>query len=101
MKDSEIYGYELNLDDIIPLILNPQTTAQSAPKFPAVERDLSILVDKEVTNQAVEDVIKANGGKYLYNLRIIYVYRGSHIAEDKKSFAYRLTFLNENDTLTD
>ena len=101
MKDSEIYGYELNLDDIIPLILNPQTTAQSAPKFPAVERDLSILVDKEVTNQAVEDVIKANGGKYLYNLRIIDVYRGSHIAEDKKSFAYRLTFLNENDTLTD
>ena len=101
MKDSEIYGYELNLDDIIPLILNPQTTAQSAPKFPAVERDLSILVDKEVTNQAVEDVIKANGGKYLYNFRIIDVYRGSHIAEDKKSFAYRLTFLNENDTLTD
>ena len=101
MKDSEIYGYELNLDDIIPLILNSQTTAQSAPKFPAVERDLSILVDKEVTNQAVEDVIKANGGKYLYNLRIIDVYRGSHIAEDKKSFAYRLTFLNENDTLTD
>jgi len=34
-------------------------------------------------------------------LRIIDVYRGSHIAEDKKSFAYRLTFLNENDTLTD
>ena len=101
MKDSEIYGYELNLDEIIPLILHPHTIAQSAPKFPAVERDLSILVDHDVTNQAVEDVIKANGGKYLNNLRIIDVYRGSHIAEDKKSFAYRLTFLNENDTLTD
>ena len=101
MKDSEIYGYELNLDVIIPLILNSHTTAQTAPKFPAVERDLSILVDQEITNQAVEDVIKENGGKYLHDLRIIDVYRGSHIAEDKKSFAYRLTFLNENDTLTD
>ena len=101
MKGNEIYGYELDLDIIVPLILNPQTTAQTAPKFPAIERDLSILVDQDVTNQTVEDVIKANGGKYLHALRIIDVYRGSHIADDKKSFAYRLTFLNENDTLTD
>ena len=101
MKGNEIYGYELDLDIIVPLILNPQTTAQTAPKFPAIERDLSILVDQDVTNQTVEDVIKANGGKYLHDLRIIDVYRGSHIADDKKSFAYRLTFLNENDTLTD
>ena len=101
MKGNEIYGYEIDLDTIVPLILNPQTTAQTAPKFPAIERDLSILVDQDVTNQTVEDVIKANGGKYLHDLRIIDVYRGSHIADDKKSFAYRLTFLNENDTLTD
>ena len=101
MKGSEIYGYELDLDTIVPMILNPQTTAQTAPKFPAVERDLSILVDQDTTNQAVEAVIKENGGKYLHDLRIIDVYRGSHIADDKKSFAYRLTFLNENETLTD
>ncbi len=101
MRGSELYGYELDLETLVPLIINPHTTAQTAPKFPAVERDLSILVDQEITNQAVEDVIKANGGKYLNSLRIIDVYHGSHIAENKKSFAYRLIFLNENDTLTD
>lgn len=98
---AQIYGYELNLDAIIPLIISPKTSAHAAPKFPAIERDLSILIDQDTTNQAVEDIIKANGGKYLHDLQLIDVYQGSQIDKSKKSFAYRLTFLNEKNTLTD
>ncbi|BDR60724.1 phenylalanine--tRNA ligase subunit beta [Lactobacillus xylocopicola] len=101
LSGSELYGYELDLDTIIPMILNPKTVAHTAPKFPAVERDLSILVDQEIVNQKIESVINASGGKYLYDLRVIDVYQGPHIADDKKSIAYRLTFLNEQDTLTE
>ncbi|MDF7639149.1 phenylalanine--tRNA ligase subunit beta [Lactobacillus sp. ESL0791] len=100
LSGAELYGYELNLDAIIPLIPT-KTVAQPAPKFPAIERDLSILVDEKVNNQKVEDIIRANGGKYLVRLRVIDVYQGSHIENNKKSLAYNLTFLNKEDTLTD
>ena len=100
LRGAELYGYEINLDTIIPM-LTKGMTAVPAPKFPAIERDLSLLVDKEITNQEVENVIKSNAGKYLVDLKVIDVYEGSHIAIGKKSFAYNLTFLNRKDTLTD
>lgn len=99
-RGSEIYGYELDLDKIIPM-LTQGMTAKAAPKFPAIERDLSVLVNKDVTNQEVENIIKKNAGKYLVTLKVIDVYAGDHIEADKKSLAYNLTFLNEKDTLTD
>lgn len=101
LNGAQLYGYELDLTEIIPLIINPKTVSKPAPKFPEVERDLSILVEKSVTDQAVEEIIKANGGKYLHSLRVIDVYQGSHIDSDKKSLTYGLTFMNELDTLTD
>lgn len=100
LRGAELYGYEINLDAIIPM-LTKGMTAQPAPKFPAIERDLSLLVNKDVTNQEVENVIKSNAGKYLVDLKVIDVYEGSHIEPGKKSIAYNLTFLNRKDTLTD
>ena len=100
LRGSEIYGYELDLDKIIPM-LSKGMTAKPAPKFPAISRDLSILVNKDVDNQEIENVIHANAGKYLVDLKVIDVYQGSHIESGKKSLAYNLTFLNEKDTLTD
>ena len=100
LRGSELYGYEIDLDTIIPM-LTKGVTAVPAPKFPAIQRDLSLLVDKPVTNQEIENVIKSNAGKYLTALKVIDVYEGSHIEVGKKSIAYSLTFLNRKDTLTD
>ena len=100
LRNAELYGYEINLDAIISM-LTKGMTAVPAPKFPSIERDLSLLVDKEVTNQEVENVIKSNAGKYLTGLKVIDVYEGAHIDSGKKSLAYSLTFLNRKDTLTD
>ncbi|WP_251716909.1 phenylalanine--tRNA ligase subunit beta [Lactobacillus agrestimuris] len=100
LRGAELYGYELDLD-VLDEHLQKGMTAKAAPKFPSIERDLSILVKSDVTNQEVENVIKSNAGKYLNDLHVIDVYSGSHIEEGKKSLAYNLVFLNENDTLTD
>lgn len=100
LRGSELYGYEIDLDTIIPM-LTKGVTAVPAPKFPAIQRDLSLLVDKPVTNQEIENVIESNAGKYLVDLKVIDVYEGSHIAAGKKSISYNLTFLNREDTLTD
>ncbi|MDD6420858.1 MAG: phenylalanine--tRNA ligase subunit beta [Lactobacillus delbrueckii] len=96
----EIYVYELNLDALLPLMAKG-VKSKPAPKYPAVQRDLSILVDEDVTNAQVESCIKENAGKYLISVEVIDVYQGAHLAAGKKSLAYRLTFLNEAETLTD
>ena len=48
--------------------------AKAAPKFPAIERDLSLLVPNDVTNAQIEAQIKLNGGKYLYDIRVRHYY---------------------------
>lgn len=101
LRGHDVYGYELDLDTLIPL-LSSGLTAKAAPKFPAISRDLSLLVDKNISNQEVEAVIQKSAGKYLHRLEVIDLYAGSHLEDkSKKSLSYSLTFLNEKDTLTD
>ncbi len=100
LRGSEIYVYEIDLDAIVSM-LHKGMKAKAAPKFPAIERDLSLLVPNDVTNAQIEAQIKLNGGKYLYDIRVIDVYAGSQIESGHKSISYSLTFLNEKDTLTD
>ena len=100
LRGSEIYGYEIDLDTIVSM-LHKGMKAKAAPKFPAIERDLSLLVPNAVTNAQIEAQIKLNGGKYLHGIQVIDVYAGSQIEAGHKSISYSLTFLNEKDTLTD
>ena len=100
LRGSEIYGYEIDLDTIVSM-LHKGMKAKAAPKFPAIERDLSLLVPNAVPNAQIEAQIKLNGGKYLHDIQVIDVYAGSQIEAGHKSISYSLTFLNEKDTLTD
>ena len=100
LRGSEIYGYELDLDKIVPM-LHKGMKAQPAPKFPAISRDLSVLVSDDITNAQIVDQIKQSAGKYLTKVEVIDVYAGAQIENGKKSISYSLTFLNPKDTLTD
>lgn len=100
LRGKELYGYELNLDLILPL-MDGETKSMPAPKYPSVERDMSLLVAENITSDEVANVIRENAGKYLVKLDVIDVYQGKHIEAGKKSLAYKLTFLNEKETLTD
>ena len=94
------YVLQLNLQ----LILDQKQASlvsQSAAKYPAVERDLALIVDHQVTNSDISDLIKSNGGKYLSDVQIFDVFTGEVIGLKKKSLAYRLHFKNPAATLTD
>ncbi|MGB9662978.1 MAG: phenylalanine--tRNA ligase subunit beta [Moorellaceae bacterium] len=71
------------------------------PRFPAVERDLAVVVPEEITAEEVLQVILSAGGSYLKDCRLFDVYRGEQIASGHKSLAYTLTFQEEARTLTD
>ncbi len=71
------------------------------PKFPAVTRDIAILIDDSVPVADIEDVIRSCGGKILEELKLFDVYKGNQIPENKKSVAYALTLRSSERTLTD
>lgn len=96
----ETYVMQLNLKVILDLEM-PTLVSQAAPKYPAIERDLAIVVDQEVTNANVVAAIKAVAGKYLTDVHIFDVFSGENIGLHKQSLAYRLHFQNPEATLTD
>ncbi|MEE1312544.1 MAG: phenylalanine--tRNA ligase subunit beta [Lachnospiraceae bacterium] len=72
---------------------------EAIAKFPAMKRDLSMTVAKEIFVGQIESVIKANGGKLLESVELFDVYEGNQIKEGFKSVAYSLTFRAKDRTL--
>ena len=68
-------------------------------KFPAVVRDISLIMDKKITAGRLEEIIRTNGGAVLENLELFDIYEGERIGFDKKSMAYSITFRNKEKTL--
>ncbi|MBP5426495.1 MAG: phenylalanine--tRNA ligase subunit beta [Clostridiales bacterium] len=71
------------------------------PKFPAVARDISFKVSKDVMAGSVEDILRQRGGKILESFKLFDVYEGEQVGEGQKSMAYSLAFRASDRTLTD
>ena len=94
------YIAELNLD-ILYKYADLNNKYKSLPKFPAVTRDIALLVDEEILVQDIEDVIVKQGGNILESVKLFDVYKGKQIAEGKKSIAYAIVYRRSDKTLTD
>lgn len=94
------YIAELNLD-ILYKYADLNKKYKALPKFPAVTRDIALIVDDEILVQDIEDVIIKQGGNILESARLFDVYKGKQIAEGKKSIAYAIVYRREDKTLTD
>ena len=68
-------------------------------KFPAVNRDISMVVPKEILAGQIEEVIEAKGGKNLESYRLFDLYEGAQIKAGFKSVAYSITFRAKDRTL--
>ncbi|CNB27177.1 phenylalanyl-tRNA synthetase%2C beta chain [Streptococcus pneumoniae] len=96
----ETYVAELNLS-AIEAALQPATPFVEITKFPAVSRDVALLLKAEVTHQEVVDAIQAAGVKRLTDIKLFDVFSGEKLGLGMKSMAYSLTFQNPEDSLTD
>ena len=70
-------------------------------KYPAVKRDLAIIVDKTTDSGTIEKIIRNNSNDLLKNVELFDIYTGNQIDEGKKSMAYKLTFQSKDKTLVD
>lgn len=71
------------------------------PKYPAVTRDLAIVVDKKVLASNIEKTIKASGGQLLEKVELFDIYEGDQIPEGHRNLAYSLSYRAPDRTLKD
>ena len=74
---------------------------EALPKYPAISRDLAVLVDAAVEAGAIEKTIAKNAGKHFKGVCLSDVYTGKQIGEGKKSLAFTMQFQSKDKTLTD
>ena len=94
--DKKVYLAELDLCALEEK-MDDGIRYKNLPKFPAVKRDLALLVDEKLTCAEVEDVLM-HSCKYVTEARLFDVYRGGQVPEGKKSMAFTLTFTPDAQT---
>lgn len=90
---------ELNLD-VIAQEKSGRLRFEELPKYPAVSRDIAIVVDRDVTSESIIKAIRSSGVKILAGENVFDVYEGEHVEEGKKSVALSVSYQADH-TLTD
>jgi phenylalanyl-tRNA synthetase beta chain len=92
--------FELDFDKLLEYAPRRIVT-QTLPRFPAVERDLAIVVDRDFASQQVIRWINNLGEPLIEHVEVFDQYLGAPIPDGKKSLAYRVSYRAEDKTLTD
>lgn len=95
-----VYVAELNVDKIVKYAKANKKYVE-IPKYPAVERDIAIIVEEQIEVGQIEKVIAKKAKKNLEEVKLFDVYRDEKIGENKKSVAYALKFRAKDRTMND
>lgn len=91
---------EINLEKLVKYAKTAKKYVE-IPKFPALTRDIAVIVNEEIEVAQIEKIIQKAGKKLLESIELFDVYRDAKLGENKKSVAYALTFRVKERTLTD
>lgn len=98
--NTRVYVGKLKLRKLFAM-MDTQRSYVLMPKFPASTRDLALLCDDALPVMTMEKAIKAAAGKILEKIELFDVYKGSQIAQGKKSVAFNISMRASDRTLTD
>lgn len=96
----EIFFAELSTS-LLFQAANPKLVIQEVPKFPEVRRDLSLVLDKQISFDEIRNLIYSTEKKLIRNIIAFDVYEGEKLSAGKKAYALGFTLLDETKTLTD
>ncbi len=97
-----VYIADLDFEKLIHLSTHHQVIYDELNRFPAVLRDLAVVLDQRITFDRVEEVVYSAGGPWLTQLEVFDIYKNpEHVGEGKMSMAMRFTLENKEATLTD
>ena len=96
----QVVVFELELSPMLEQMRHT-VRAYSIPRFPAIQRDLAVVVSMDISAEAVMAKIRKLGGELLQQVQIFDVYTGKSIPDDRKSLAFSLRYQSLKRTLTD
>jgi phenylalanyl-tRNA synthetase beta chain len=99
--DKEVYYADFNFDLILNLVRKNVIVYQEVSKFPAVRRDLSMLIDQSVTFGQLKQIAIRTDKKLLKEVNVFDVYQGDKLPAGKKSYALSFILQDTEKTLTD
>ncbi len=96
----EIVMFELNLDKLLSCV-PVKLTYMQIPKYPAVERDIAIILDEGTASAEVMKKLTGYASECIERVELFDLYKGKNIPQGKKSLAFRITYRASDRTLTD
>ena len=98
---AEVFYADFDWAALLDAVKKNRVVNKEVPKYPAVRRDLSMLVDKQVTFDELKGIAFKTEKKFVKNVQVFDVYEGNKLPEGKKSYALNFTLQDEDQTLTD
>ena len=99
--DNEVYYADLNWNELMKAIKSVKVSYKEICKFPAVKRDLALLLDKQIQFAEIEKIAFESERKLLKEVSLFDVYEGKNLEAGKKSYAVSFMLQDENQTLND
>ncbi|MBM6669716.1 phenylalanine--tRNA ligase subunit beta [Phocaeicola coprophilus] len=99
--DDEVYYAEINWHELMKAVKNVKVSYTEISKYPAVKRDLALLLDKNVQFAEVEKIAYDTERKLLKAVELFDVYEGKNLEPGKKSYAVSFLLQDEHATLND
>lgn len=97
----EVCYVALDWDAVLEMVSNKKTIYKEVPKFPAVRRDLALLMDETVGFAELEELAYQSDKRLLKEVNLFDVYQGDKLEAGKKSYAMSFLFQDPEKTLTD
>ncbi|REL37972.1 phenylalanine--tRNA ligase subunit beta [Rhodohalobacter sp. SW132] len=99
--DHAAYIAEINITELSAIdAIHRDIRFQKVSRFPAFDFDAAFIVDQDVRASELEQSIRKEAGSVLKSIEVFDVYEGENIGSNKKSIAFRLSFLDSNKTLS-
>ena len=97
----DVYYADIHWDNLVKAVSKRHTLYHDISKYPAVSRDLALLIDKSVAFAQIEQVARQTERKLLKSVELFDVYEGKNLPEGKKSYAVNFILQDETKTLND
>jgi len=98
LKDEGVYLFELDVEALLK-VLSVAREFRPFPKFPAVFRDISLLVERRIESARIIEIIRKEGGELLEAVQIFDLYEGEKIDPLEKAIAFRISYRSAHETL--
>ncbi|MES2622518.1 MAG: phenylalanine--tRNA ligase subunit beta [Bacteroidota bacterium] len=98
---NEVFFADLNWEYLLDKAQFTKISFSELPKFPAVRRDLAMVVSEDLQFQSIEKIAEAESKKLLHDISLFDVYKGDKMEKGKKSYAVSFVFQHAEKTLTD